>query len=241
MRSDNDFFEYLKARYEDGGMKWPPGWIVSFSDMMTLLLTFFIFFFSATTLQKLPEVLRVLGTEAGIITPIRRSEFPVPSKTTFIQKEYIQRESDIISNFKKYLKKAGLSKDIRLIEGSKELKIVISNPILFDIGKGDLKKQALPVLNKLAELFKDNDSLIRIEGHTDNMPISTERYPSNWELSAARAINVIKFFIKNSGIAPYRLEALGQGEFRPTATNETAKGRSQNRRVEIKIIERENK
>ena len=238
-RREKEFFRNLTSKYDEGGLRWPPGWIVSFSDLMTLLLTFFIFFFSVTTLKKLPKVLKILSQEAGVITPIDRSEFPMPTKSTYIQKEYVRRESDLISNFKKYVEKAGLGNDVKLVAGTKEIKIVIANPILFDIGKGELKPQALPVLKNLAELFKDNDNLIRIEGHTDNVPISTEKFPSNWELSAARAINVIKYFIDTAKIPPARLEALGYGEFRPTALNETVAGRAQNRRVEIKIIQTE--
>jgi chemotaxis protein MotB len=238
MSEKKDFIQELKDSGNDGGMKWPPAWIISFSDLMTLLLTFFIFFFSVTTLEELPKVLRQLRHEAGIIVPIAQNEFPVPQKTTLIEKRYIKRESEVIENFEKYLKKAGLAKDIKLEKSEKEIKVTIANPILFASGKSDIKPQALPVLKKLAELFKNNDNLIRVEGHTDNVPIHTDKFPSNWELSSARAISVIKFFIKSADISPTRFEALGYGEFKATALNDTEEGRAKNRRVEIKIIQK---
>lgn len=234
---DKVFFKQLEDSHRDIQRRWPPPWIVTFSDLMTLLLTFFIFFFSVTTLKELPKLLRELKKDTGIIIPIDDSEFPVPEKRSVIKKDFTYKNAYIIENFKKYLKEAGLSEDIKLIEGEKELKVTISNPILFASGKSELKGEALPMLNKLAELFKGNDSLIRIEGHTDNVPIHTERFPSNWELSAARSIDVIRYFIDTEKLPQSRFEALGYGEFRPIDTNNTRDGRARNRRVEIKIIQ----
>jgi chemotaxis protein MotB len=238
MNNKKDFFEKLKESHEDEKAKWPPPWIVSFSDMMALLLTFFIFFYSVTALKELPKILEHFKKKSDIIVPIESDEFPVPPKTTLIKREYTKRESDVIEEFRKYLKAAGFEKDIKLKASAKEFKITIANPILFDLGKADLKPEAIPIFKKLSGLFKTNDDYIRVEGHTDNLPIHTEKFPSNWELSAARAITVIRFFIDKSNVSPMRFEALGYGEFHPAAKNDTKEGRAKNRRVEIKIIKK---
>ncbi|MFC1855440.1 flagellar motor protein MotB [Thermodesulfobacteriota bacterium] len=237
--SDKMDFDALRDSYEDNALKWPPPWIVSFSDMMTLLLTFFIFFFSVTTLKELPKVLKELREgEVGLFTPIRADELPIPKRIPLVKSKDDQRERRALASFMRYLKRTGLSKDIELKADQKEIKITIKNPILFATGNSDMKREAQPVLSKMSELFKDNDHVIRIEGHTDNVPIKTDKFPSNWELSSSRAINVIKYFIDEENITATRFEALGYGEFRPAATNGTVAGRAENRRVEIKIIQR---
>ncbi len=236
MSDETDFFKQLQELSDNETRKWPPLWIVTFSDMLMLLLTFFIFFYSVTTLNKLPDILKYLQEEADVIIPIDRREFPVPQKVALVDKEYLKREKDVFESFRKFLKESGLAKDIKIRATGKEIKITIATPILFDTGDAKLKPRALPLLEKLSELFKNNDNYIRVEGHTDNMPINTEKYPSNWELSSARAISVIKAFVNNFMITPTRFEALGYGEYKPAAKNDTKAGRARNRRVEIKII-----
>lgn len=238
MNKDDDFIKNLVESHSNNEMKWPPLWIVSFSDMMMLILTFFIFFYSVTTLQELPRVIEHLRREFGEIIPIERHEFPVPQKAQPIERTYLNKDSDVVENFRKYLKKAGLENDVKLLAGAEEIKITISNPILFDSGNATLKSGALPIMNNIAELFKGNDYDVRVEGHTDNIPINTGKFPSNWELSSARAISVIRYFIDEVKIPPTRFEATGYGEFRPTANNDDISGRAQNRRVEIKIIQK---
>jgi chemotaxis protein MotB len=237
MARSKDFFKDIKGDYEHKNNKWPPFWIVSFSDMMTLLLTFFIFFFSVTTLKELPKILQHFKRESSVIVPIDESEFPVPEKTALIEKKFLRRDEEVIEKFKKYLRTADLEKDVELKADAGEVTITIKNPILFDLGKSELKPRALPILNNLTDLFKNNENYIRVEGHTDNLPIHTDKFPSNWELSASRAISVIKYFIEEKTMSPSRFEALGYGEFRPAETNATDEGRAKNRRVEIKIIQ----
>ncbi len=93
-----------------------------------------------------------------------------------------------------------------------------------------------PVLDALAESLQEIDNHIRIEGHTCNLPINTPRFPSNWELSAARAIAVLRYFIEKKGISPQRLIAVGYGEYQPLVPNDSEENRRKNRRVEIVIL-----
>ena len=129
--------------------------------------------------------------------------------------------------------------DAKLVTVRREsmwLEIEINTDILFPSGAGDFSPQAAPVLDKLAEVLKPFPNPMRVEGHTDNRPIKTSSFPSNWELSAARAASVVHEFTK-AGIDPLRLEIVGFGEFHPRQSNDTVEGRNANRRVAILILE----
>ena len=116
------------------------------------------------------------------------------------------------------------------------LEIEINTDILFPSGAGEFSSAAEPVLDKLAEVLKPFPNPIRVEGHTDNRPIRTASFPSNWELSAARAASVVHQFTK-AGIDPLRLEIVGFGEFRPRQANDSVDGRNANRRVSVLVLE----
>ena len=116
------------------------------------------------------------------------------------------------------------------------LEIEINTDILFPSGAGEFASSAEPVLDKLAEVLKPFPNPIRVEGHTDDRPIRTSSFPSNWELSAARAASVVHQFTKQ-GIDPLRLEIVGFGEFHPRQSNDTAEGRNANRRVAVLVLE----
>jgi chemotaxis protein MotB len=129
--------------------------------------------------------------------------------------------------------------DAKLVTVRREslwLEIEINTDILFPSGAGDFSPQAALVLDKLADVLKPFPNPIRVEGHTDNRPIKTASFPSNWELSAARAASVVHEFTK-VGIDPLRLEIVGFGEFHPRQSNDTVEGRNANRRVAILVLE----
>ncbi|MEA2641380.1 MAG: chemotaxis protein MotB, partial [Chloroflexota bacterium] len=114
--------------------------------------------------------------------------------------------------------------------------VSISGNALFDSGKADLKPAGLAVLDVLANQLRPTTNQIRIEGHTDNIAISTPLFPSNWELSAARATTVVRYLIERGGIRPQQLIAAGYGDQRPVASNDTREGRARNRRVDVVIL-----
>ena len=116
------------------------------------------------------------------------------------------------------------------------VKISLSGAILFESGQAEFISDAKPILSRVGDILKVyKDSLIKIEGHTDNVPISSGRYTDNMELSTARAISVWKYFVEMKGLNPKTLEASGRSQYSPITSNKTAKGRAKNRRVEIKI------
>jgi flagellar motor protein MotB len=122
--------------------------------------------------------------------------------------------------------------------------ITIPGEILFDSGKAELKWNALRTLAQVAENIKrelgENSEKwqVRVEGHTDNVPIYTEKYASNWELSTDRALQIVKFFVQNNYFPPSQLQAMGFGEFKPIAPNDTDANKKKNRRVEIRLTRR---
>ncbi len=129
------------------------------------------------------------------------------------------------------------NEQVSLEMNERGLVIILSDDILFDSGKATLKSKAYPILDKVATIIKNNvsDKNIGISGHTDNVPIKYSKWKSNWELSAARATNVL-YYLENKGVSPKRLSATGYGEHRPIESNKTVSGRARNRRVEIAIL-----
>ncbi|MDP2927777.1 MAG: OmpA family protein [Candidatus Omnitrophota bacterium] len=129
-------------------------------------------------------------------------------------------------------------KQIKLQMMEKGLVITVVGDLLFDSGKAKIRPEAFGLLTKVSAILKDNMSQfnIGIEGHTDNVPIKQSGWKSNWELSTARALSVLHYLADDQGISPERLSAIGYGEYRPVASNETKDGCKQNRRVEIVIL-----
>ncbi len=134
-------------------------------------------------------------------------------------------------------------KQVKLQMMEKGLVITVVGDLLFDSGKDKIKSEAFSLLDKVSSVLKDNmaDFNIGIEGYTDNVPIKHSNWKSNWELSTARSLSVLHYLVNEEGISPSRLSAIGFGEYRPVASNNTKEGRKLNRRVEIVIQPRVSK
>ena len=129
---------------------------------------------------------------------------------------------------------------IKITQLADRLSVSLVDKILFPSGKANITPEGIKVLERVGKVLKNTkDKIIRVEGHTDNVPIHSrlkEKYPTNWELSTTRASNVVRFLQENTGIDPQRLHAVGMSEYHPVASNETKAGRSQNRRIEIALL-----
>jgi len=136
------------------------------------------------------------------------------------------------------LKQEIADKQVRLERAEKGLVITFVADVLFDSGKAAIKSELLPTLDKVARILNENvpQNDIGIEGHTDNEPIKYSGWKSNWELSTARALSVLHYLVDDKGISPLRVSAIGYGEYRPVASNDSKEGRQLNRRVEIVIL-----
>lgn len=128
-------------------------------------------------------------------------------------------------------------KQVKLEMLGKGLVITVVGDLLFDSGRAQIRREAYPLLDKVSGVLKEvSEFNVGIEGHTDNQPIALSGWKSNWELSSARALSVLHYLVNEKGISPARLSAVGYGEFRPVASNDTREGRQLNRRVEIVIL-----
>lgn len=127
----------------------------------------------------------------------------------------------------------GLGLDYPVVPTPEGFKAVLPAPLLFTSGSADFNLDVYPILDNLIEIIRQNNLEVQIEGHTDNVPIHSARYPSNWELSAMRAVNILRYLQNFGSISPNRLIAVGFGEHQPVADNKTEEGRRMNRRIEI--------
>jgi chemotaxis protein MotB len=123
--------------------------------------------------------------------------------------------------------------DVAIRKTSDGFKAVIPNPVLFASGDAALSDKIYPILDGIVAIAKKNNLAVQVEGHTDNVPIETQKFPSNWELSTTRAVNILRYMQTNSGVPANRLVAVGFAEYRPIADNGTPEGRRENRRIEI--------
>jgi len=228
------------ARKKKEECKGAPAWLTSFGDLMSLLLTFFILLYSMSTisLEKFYQALKgiieafgghyiiyeekmIKGRRINIEFP---NMFPKPRLHTKIEKR--------LSEIRRMLDRMGVRSEVKAY--GTFIRLRINTDKLFPEGSDKLYPEAIPIVMELCRKLKEFDLPITIEGHTDNIPTRSERFPSNWELSAARATNVLRMFI-SCGYNPRRLSAEGCGEYRPIAPNTTEEGRRRNRRIEVVI------
>jgi chemotaxis protein MotB len=159
----------------------------------------------------------------------------------------LQKEKDAViqshQSLEQEMRSALESKDVTISQLQGKLTVNILDRILFDSGEADLKADGSEVLKKVAAILIEHPKLaIHVVGHTDDIPIKAtarKRFPSNWELSTARATAAVRFLTEQAGVDPRRLGAVGYGEFRPVADNSTAEGRARNRRIAITILSEE--
>ncbi len=199
-----------------------PIWLTVYSDLMTNLMLFFLMLFGYTQMG---------GNIQNLAFKSIMQHFSGEKKKISFQEKKVSQYLVTYFGRKKMEKFAGVKVDEEKVE------IMLRQPVLFDTGKAELKSKARMVLHDIAKLLKDLPNTIVVEGYTDNIPIiGGKRFSSNWELSAARALAVVKYFIDYENIPPYRLSAIGYGEHRPIVPNDTDEHRALNRRVKITII-----
>jgi len=144
--------------------------------------------------------------------------------------------AELFEDLRKLTCDLGLEGDVNLSFSKKGLVMRLSDTFMFDLGVAEILPEAIPLLKKLAFIISKTSYPVRVEGHTDNLPIHTEKFPSNWELSTVRAVNVLRYFAENEKIPIQRLSAVGFGEFQPIFANDSPEHRAKNRRVEIVFI-----
>jgi chemotaxis protein MotB len=212
-------------------------WLLTYADLITLLLAFFIVMYSMSQLdaKKFGKMSQALsGVLKGGGTPIKKGDDVgvAPGKGVLP----ISQLMSIGEKIKEGLKRQGEDKLVSPELTERGLVIHIMEQALFREGSADLEPKARMTLDIVADNLKNIKNHIRVEGHTDNRPIQTAKYPSNWELSSARATQVVRYLIENHNIPPEMISALGYGEYRPIRPNNTIENRAQNRRVDIVVL-----
>lgn len=220
-------------------------WLVTYADMTTLLLCFFVLLFAMSTLS-VQKFERALGSLQGALGIFPGAVMPRPSEPyeeldlQDFQKRLLEMEMREMEvhwrRFQEELRQAGVGDRVSVELEERGIIIRFADTVLFDIGRAELRQDSREILDKVAVLLKTVSYPIRVEGHTCNLPIHTEKFASNWELSTARATTVVRYFIDRHGISPERLQAAGYGEYRPIAPNDTEEGRRQNRRVDVVLL-----
>lgn len=258
-------------------------WMATYSDMITLLLVFFVLLYSMSIvdLEKFketalgfslafgtklssfifdePQALKATINEIGT-SPVVAFERFVPPVIRDIEKvgegwEVVESDEQekkafvteadaellgIARELRENITNEGMDEHVKiLIEGGRLIIRIKSEGVLFDSGSAQLNEDIKPLLDIIADSLKFYRGLVMVEGHTDNVPINTPRYPSNWELSTSRAVSVLKYWIDNKMLLPGDVVAAGYADTKPIDTNETAEGRAKNRRVEILVLSRE--
>ena len=235
-------------------------WLITYSDLITLLLIFFIVLYAmsnldATKYRILSQSLQlefhkannVLDAGNGVLDgmkgassgaaqqkPTKQQEQDPQQQATTLQEKELQ---NLLTIIQKYIQDNKLQNKVFVTDVSKGISIRLNDLFLFDSGKADLKKESEPVLNKLSSLFSSLPNTISIEGHTDNTPVNPGGpYVDNWELSTARSLSVLHFFIGQAKLKPSQFEISGYADTRPVAPNDTKDHLQQNRRVEITIL-----
>lgn len=222
---------------DDDGDGGAPAWVVTYGDLMSLLLTFFVLLLSFSSVHE-EEFRKAMASLQGAlgVMPRERTVIQLPKATPEVPRPRPERQ--VAARLARYIKVRGLSANMKVRQLAGGFKITMQNPALFEIGRAELTEEARWILADVGVLLNDlADFGIQIEGHTDNVPIRTEEFPSNLELSAGRSLAVARFFIDRQGFDPVRISVAGHGENKPVASNTTAEGRSKNRRVEINVLE----
>ncbi|MCM3566978.1 OmpA family protein [Neobacillus mesonae] len=232
-------------------------WLLPYADILTLLLALFIVLFASSSIdnQKFKSIMESFKSEltgtkietdnAGLSVQIPNQRIPKqegpkekPAQGTTPAPGPGQDDAELIklkNQLQNYINANHLQADVTIQDTKRGVEITFKEVILFDPGKANLKESSFKTLDSISGLIKTLSNPISIEGHTDNVPIKNPRYPSNWELSSARAVSVLHYF-ESKQIAKKRLQFVGYGEYKPIFPNDTPQHKQANRRVNIVIL-----
>lgn len=239
---------------EDEPKKGAPAYMNTYGDMMTLLLCFFVLLVSMSTIdaEKFQALVASFQANVSILqggtslnpnnTMLQNgmNQLPVADPSQLFLQEAINNQviEQVTEDLNQYIADKNLESSVTVEGQGDEVIIRFSDVLLFDNGKAEIKAGAIPTLSALGEKLKsymDEGYTLNIEGHTDNVPINTSQFPSNWYLSSARAIAVASFYIDQMDFDRTKIVCIGSGEFKPIGDNSTPEGRASNRRVEVKL------
>lgn len=228
-RANAQIDEYEESPFHESSEK--DRYLITYADLITLLLGLFILLYTASNLdiQKYEKMLSAFGNVFGTeVTKVKIDAIPEKIISTPLDK--------LKNDINQLIAENDYSKSIRMEENERGITIHILEDIVFPSGSAELKSTSKLVLKRVADIIKKLPNDIRVEGHTDNVPINSSTFPSNWHLSVARALNTAYYLIKEEGVNPDKVSIVGYAEYKPIESNATPYGRASNRRVDIVII-----
>ncbi|MHC1723853.1 MAG: flagellar motor protein MotB [Aminipila sp.] len=231
---------------EEGG----EAWLLPYSDLMTLLLAVFIVLFAVSKIdqakaaqmsQEFTEQMMSKSTAAAQQAASQKkseskSAAAISGSAMDMSEIELEKLEELKAQVDAMIQQENMTGSVSTGIDMRGLVISLNNAVFFESGSAEIKKENEHTLLVVADMINTLDNYIRIEGHTDNVPMHSEIYPSNWELSTARAVSVVQLFINGCNIPPEKLVAVGYGEYRPVEDNSTAEGRSKNRRIDIIVL-----
>jgi len=203
-------------------------WVIPYGTLMTILMIFFLVLYAFSFVVsglKFESIIQSLQKDVG-------GEVNLEYMARVIQ---MVKEREAAKEMDVLIDERGLKKFANVEIDKEGIKVVFRSPVIFDLGKAELKTETISVLREVVRVIKDMPNEVVVEGHTDNVPIVGGEFRSNWELSTARAFSVVGYFIEQ-GVDPKRLLAIGYGEYRPLYPNDSEEHRAFNRRIEIDMI-----
>ncbi|SDE50928.1 chemotaxis protein MotB [Paenibacillus sp. UNCCL117] len=233
-------------------------WLITYSDLITLLLIFFIIMYAMSKIdvqkyEVLAQALKFEFTKADSIVPqgqgitgsMHPPGTPAPDtqdpdqeqRNAELKREKEQQLEDLLEQVQAYVQENNLQAQVSAADTQRGVAVTLNDLFLFDLGKADLKQEAIPILTQLATLFRKLDSTVSIEGHTDDLPLSTGSvYKDNWGLSQARSLSVLRYFIYDAQVDAKKFISTSYADTRPVAENNSEENRARNRRVEIVVL-----
>lgn len=225
----------MKPKHRHNGEDNPDRWLLTYSDLITLLLGLFVILYAMSKIDagRYSEVVTALngvfGAPQGILTG-NPSLLTNPSNALQSDKQRVAQE------IRSALGLDQRNLPVSITENERGITVHIMEELLFASGSADLKQASLVMLDTLAAVLRTLPNDLRVEGHTDDVPINTAQFPSNWHLSVARALNVAYYLIQRHNLVQERVSVVGYSEFQPLAPNDSPANRAKNRRVDIVIV-----
>ncbi|KMT23363.1 flagellar motor protein MotB [Clostridium cylindrosporum] len=227
-----------RKRHKEEGHPNHERWLVSYADFITVLMIFFIVMFSMSQVNatKYKQLAASLNDALGGGKSIIGSDKPPLTNENVAPIPEVKQMEEAKKEVEEYLKNEGLTGKVKVSIDDRGLVISLQDTLIFDSGSAIVKPTHRQTLAKIGIALKKMPNFIRVEGHTDNIPIKNSQFSSNWQLSAVRAANIVEVIINDSKISPNIISALGYGENRPVAPNSSSTERAKNRRVDIVLL-----
>jgi chemotaxis protein MotB len=212
-------------------------WLLTYADMITLMLALFIILFAMSTISRVKVQNFAKQVSAGFNNVWTVNQPPNGGANGSASFEASSSIPAIQKELEKFVKQNHLEQQVQIRQEERGLVItLLSDKSYYDSGSAQMRPETLKILDGISNELKKSPNEIVVEGNTDNVPISTSLYPTNWELSSARAVGVARHLVESDGIDPRRMSAVGYGEFRPRNKNATPEEQQQNRRVDIVLL-----